>query len=138
MNFNGDKANRAIAKIEVEQVYRGPCSAGDTISVMLPCPLVKGFWVTDTSTVSAMEVGTTGIFMPMIYDDENSIWEQNGAKLDIRDISDYGFADGERFAFLETEDGLVFSRDAYSSIANATTLDEVEDYIGTMLENLDS
>ena len=105
---------------------------------MLPCPLVKGFWVTDTSTVSAMEVGTTGIFMPMIYDDENSIWEQNGAKLDIRDISDYGFADGERFAFLETEDGLVFSRDAYSSIANATTLDEVEDYIETMLENLDS
>ena len=138
VNFNGDKANRAIAKIEVEQVYRGPCSAGDTISVMLPCPLVKGFWVTDTSTVSAMEVGTTGIFMPMIYDDENSIWEQNGAKLDIRDIADYGFADGERFAFLETEDGLVFSRDAYSSIANATTLDEVEDYIETMLENLDS
>ena len=76
--------------------------------------------------------------MPMIYDDENSIWEQNGAKLDIRDIADYGFADGERFAFLETEDGLVFSRDAYSSIANATTLDEVEDYIETMLENLDS
>ena len=47
--------------------------------------------------------------MPVIYDDENSIWEQNGAKLDKRDIADYGFADGERFAFLETEDGLVFS-----------------------------
>ena len=134
VNFDGDKAYRAIAKIEVEQVYRGSCSAGDTISVILPGPLVKGFWVTDTSTVSAMEAGITGIFMPMIYDDENSIWEQNGAKLDIRDIADYGFADGERFAFLETEDGLVFSRDAYSNIANATTLDEVEDYIETILD----
>lgn len=138
VNFDGDKAYRAIAKIKVEKVYRGPCSEGDTLSVMLPCPLLKGFWVTDTNTVSAMEVGTTGIFMPMIYNDENSFWEQNGAKIDKRDLADYGFADGERYAFLETADGLVFSRDAYSSIANATTLDEIEKYIETMLENLNS
>ena len=82
-----------------------------------------------------MKAGVTGIFMPVIYDDENSIWEQNGARLDKRDIADYGFADGERFAFLETEDGLVFSRDAYGSIDDATTLDEVEDYIKAMLES---
>ena len=137
LNFNGDKAYRAIAEITVEQVYRGPCSAGDTISVLLPCPLIKGFWATDTSTVSAMEAGTTGIFMPMIYDDENSFWEQNGAKLDKRDLAGYGFADGERFAFLETENGLIFSKEAYSSIANATTLAEIEDYIETMLESPD-
>ena len=137
LNFNGDKAYRAIAEITVEQVYRGPCSAGDTISVLLPCPLIKGFWATDTSTVSAMEAGTTGIFMPMIYDDENSFWEQNGAKLDKRDLAGYGLADGERFAFLETENGLIFSKEAYSSIANATTLAEIEDYIKTMLESPD-
>lgn len=133
VDFDGNKAYRAIADIKVEQVYRGPCSAGDTISVLLPCPLVKGFWVEDTSTVSAMEAGTTGIFMPMIYDDENSIWEQNGATLDKRDIADYGFADGERYAFLETENGLVFCRGAYGSIADATSLDEIEDYIKIML-----
>ena len=137
VNFNGDKVYRAIAEIEIEEVYRGPCSAGDTVSVLLPCPIVKGFWMTDTSTVSAMEVGTTGIFMPMVYDVENSIWGQNGAKLDKRDIADYGFADGERYAFLETKDGLVFARDAYASIANATTLDEVENYIKTMIDRLD-
>ena len=73
--------------------------------------------------------------MPVLYDDEKSIWEQNGARLDKRDIADYGFADGERFAFLETEDGLVFFRDAYGSIDDATTLDEVEDYIKAMLES---
>mgnify|MGYP001856921961 FL=1 len=82
-----------------------------------------------------MKAGVTGIFMPVIYDDENSIWEQNGARLDKRDIADYGFADGERFAFLETEDGLVFFRDAYGSIDDATTLDEVEDHIKAMLES---
>ena len=92
---------------------------------MLNCPILKGFWVTDTNTVSAMKVGTTGIFMPMIYNDENSFWEQNGAKIDKRELADYGFADGERYAFLQTDDGLVFSREAYSSIANATTLDEI-------------
>lgn len=138
VNFDGDKTYRAIAKIEVEKVYRGPCSEGDTISVMLNCPILKGFWVTDTNTVSAMKVGTTGIFMPMIYNDENSFWEQNGAKIDKRELADYGFADGERYAFLQTEDGLVFSREAYSSIANATTLDEIEEYIEAMLEKLNS
>ena len=73
--------------------------------------------------------------MPVIYDDENSFWEQNGARLDKRVIADYGFADHARFAFLETEDGLVFFRDAYGSIDDATTLDEVEDYIKAMLES---
>ena len=136
LNFNGDKEYRAIAKIEVEKVYRGPCSEGDTVSVMLPCPIAKGFWVTDTSTVSAMKAGNAGIFMPVIYDDENSVLEQNGAKLDKRDLADYGFADGERYAFLETDNGLVFNKDAYRSIADAANLDEVGDYIETMLERL--
>ena len=57
--------------------------------------------------------------------------------LDKRDLAGYGFADGERFAFLETENGLIFSKEAYSSIANATTLAEIEDYIETMLESPD-
>lgn len=136
LNFNGETVYRTLAEIEVEKVYRGPYRTGDKVSVLLPCPLVDGFEVTDTSTVSAIEVGTTGIFMPMIFDDESAIWKQNGAILDKRDIADCGFADGERYAFIENEEGLVFSRTAYSSIRNATTLDEVEDYIETMLENL--
>lgn len=136
LNFNGETAYRALAEIEVEKVYRGPYCTGNQVSVLVPCPLIDGFEVTDTSTVSAMEVGTTGIFMPMIYDDESAIWKQNGAILDQRDIADCGFADGERYAFIETEEGIVFSRTAYSSITNATTLDEVEDYIEAMLENL--
>lgn len=132
LNFHGDKDYRAIAEIEVETVYRGPCSAGDTVSVLLPCPVMEGFWTEDTDTVSSMQAGMTGIFMPMIYDD-TSIREQNGARLALKDIADYGFADGERYAFLETKEGLVFSRSSYESISDATTLEEIENYILNMI-----
>ncbi len=128
LDFNGAKSYRAIAEIEIETVYRGSCNAGDTVSVLLPCSIMKDIWVEDTDTVSSMQAGMTGIFMPMIYDN-TSIEEQNGARLALNDIADYGFADGERYAFLETKDGLVFSRSAYESISNAATLDEIENYI---------
>lgn len=132
LDFNGDKNYRAIAEIEIETVYRGSCNVGDIVSVLLPCPIMQGFGVEDTDTVSAMQVGMTGIFMPMIYDD-TSIREQNGERLALKDIADYGFADGVRYVFLETENGLVFSRSSYESIPDATTLDEIENYILNMI-----
>ncbi len=132
LNFNGDKNYRAIAEIEVETVYRGSCNAGDIVSVLLPCPVMNGFWAEDTDTVSSMQTGMTGIFMPIVYDD-TSVREQNGARLALKDIADYGFADGVRYAFLETQDGLVFSRSSYESISDATTLDEIETYILNMI-----
>lgn len=137
LDFNGSKDYRAIARIEVEKVYRGPCGAGDVVSVLLPCPIGPGIWVEDTETVSHMRAGTTGIYMPKIYD-ENSVREQNGARLIMADIADYGFPDGVRYAFLEVDNGagLLFSRHSYQSISGAHTLDEVEEYIETMLERL--
>ncbi len=128
INFNGDKEYRAIARIEVEKLYRGDCSEGDVISVLLPCSIGTDVDVEDTEVVSRMQVGTVGIFMPIIYD-ENSIWEQNGAVLCEKDIADYGFADGMRFAFLEEDGGIIFERDSYESIKNANSLEEIESYI---------
>ena len=128
LNFNGEKVYRAVASIQVEATYRGPCGPGDTVSVLLPCPIGGEIWVEDTEIVSAMQVGTTGIFMPVIYTGD-SVWEQNGARLVQTDIADFGFADGQRHAFLEGEEGLLFDRDSYPSIAAATTLDEVEAFI---------
>lgn len=128
LDFNGTLEYRAVAKIKVEEVYRGPCAVGDTVSVLLPGPVSEGVWVEDTETVSAMRAGSTGIFMPVIYD-ETSIWEQNGAKLAKKDIADCGFADGVRYAFVETANGLVFDRGSYASIAGAESLEEVENYI---------
>ena len=45
------------------------------------------------------------------------------------------FVDGERYAFLETKSGLKFDRDAYKSIADATSLEDVEDYVCDMIKN---
>ena len=72
--------------------------------------------------------------MPIFYNDENSIWKQNNACLVKKDIAEYGFLDGLQYAFLETESGLVFSQETYESIADVTTLNEVEEYIQTMLQ----
>ena len=129
LDFNGDSAYRAIAEIDVSDVWRGPCAEGETVSVLLPCPIDAGVWVSGTGVVSQMREGMEGIFMPIIYDEENSRWEQNGAVLIQKDLVDYGFADGVRFAFLETDEGLVFDRGSYESFADAQTLDEVWDEI---------
>jgi len=132
VNMDGDELYMAIAKINVSKVYRGNCNENDTISVLLPCPISNHVWVEDSGTVSAMREGMTGIFMPIQYS-ESYAREQNGTKLYYKDIADYGILDGERYAFLETEKGLVFSNLAYKSISNAKTLDEVETYIKSMI-----
>lgn len=133
MDLNGQKEYRSIAQIKVEKVYRGDCKTEETLSILLPYPIRSGVWVEDTETVSAMKVGVTGIFMPTKYT-ENSYYEANGAKLALKDIADYGFADGERYAFLKTDNNLIFARWAYKSIENATTLEEIEIYIDEMIK----
>lgn len=133
INLNGSKEYRAVAQITVEKVYRGECNVGDTVSALLPCPINEGVWVEDTETVSVMKIGMKGIFMPDKYSQE-SYYEANGARLALTDIADYGFPDGERYAFLETGDGIVFSKWAYESIKNATTLEEIETYVQSMLK----
>ncbi len=78
IDFNGDKEYLAIAEIEVGKVYRGNIQIGDSLSVLLPCPIGINIKVEDTDIISKIQVGTTGIFMPMEYN-ESSIWEQKGA-----------------------------------------------------------
>lgn len=133
LDFAGDKNYRALAKIQVEHTYRGSCEPGQIVTVLLPCPITDRVWVEDTETISVLEVGMTGIFMPIIYD-EDDYWEQNGATLILRDVADYGFADGMRYAFLETDSGLFFARHAYPSIKDASTLADIEGYVITMIE----
>lgn len=132
IKFNGDDDYRAIAEIKVQKVYRGNIHSGETLSVLLPCPMDKNYQWEDTGIISQLQVGSTGIFTPVEYD-EGSIWEQNGATLALKDIAEYGFLDGRRYVFLETERGLVFAREAYASISDATTLKEVEEYILKMI-----
>ena len=134
IDFNGHSVYRAFAKIEVTDIIRGDIKQGDIVSILLPAPIrIEGLWVSDTEVISHMKTGMKGFFMPFVYD-EKSIIEMNGATLVLSEIAEYGLGDGERWLFLETSNGLVFARWAYESIADATTLEEVRQYIKTMIE----
>lgn len=133
LDFNGFTAYRALAEIEISEVYRGEVESGNTVTALLTCPVGKNIWVSETETVASMREGMNGIFMLNMYD-ESSLIKLNGATLALTDLADCGFPDGLRYAFLETEDGLIFDLNAYPSISDATTLDEIEEYVISMIE----
>ncbi len=131
IDFNGFADYRAIAEIKIDKVYRGNETSGDIISVLIPCPIDSSTWIEDTDVISGIRVGTAGIFMPVKYD-ETSYREENGARVYWLDITEYGFMDGMRFAFIKTENGMIFDRDAFMSVKTANSFDEIEKYIMEM------
>lgn len=131
VDFAGEVSYRAVAEIRVDEVLRGDCASGDVLTVLLPCPVSDDVWVEDCDTLAALQTGMSGIFMPVAYDD-GSVWEQNGKTLQLTELAEYGFLDGLRFAFLETGDGLLYSREAYPGLDGAQTLDEADSYIRGM------
>ncbi|MDD4494694.1 MAG: hypothetical protein PHV32_10190, partial [Eubacteriales bacterium] len=132
-DYNGNKDYRAIVSIKVSDVLRGNLDAGTTVDVLLPAPVGSGIQVEDTSIASQITVGTTGIFMPIKYN-ETSIREENGKTLALLDLADYGLPDGERWIFLETANGLVYSTYAYPSLTAAKTLEEAKTIILTKVK----
>ena len=127
-DYNGRKDYRAIATIDVSEVLRGHLEAGNTVTVLLPAPVGANLQVEDTGVSSLITAGTTGIFLPIKYD-ETSIREENGRTLALLDLAGYGLPDGERWMFIETADGLVYCRDAYPSFAEAEDLKDVKETI---------
>ncbi len=133
IDFNGSKDYRCIATVLIDKVYKGDIIADEEISMLLPCPIdVEEIRIEDMETISHLKVGTEGIFMPWVYDDE-SYMEMNGAKLMMLDLAPCGLADGVRWAFLSTDRGLVFEKYFYPGAKDATTLDEIEAYVIEML-----
>lgn len=130
----GRREYRAIATVEVLNSYRGNEKLGDTVKILLPCSINMDIKVEDTGVVSSMNVDTIGIFMPIKYD-ESSIWQENNATLYLKDVSDYGFLDGERFAFIQTESGIKYSEWAFESIDKNPSLEDIEKYILDMISN---
>ncbi|MEL7659020.1 MAG: hypothetical protein AAGU75_24270, partial [Bacillota bacterium] len=93
----------------------------------------RGIMMTGTEIISQLTVGTYGIFMPIEYD-ESSYWEQNGYTLKLQDVAPYGFADGMRFAFIESGDRILFAREMYPEISEVKTFVEIENYILGMIK----
>jgi hypothetical protein len=134
VDIGTDRNYWAIATITVDAVIRGALTPGEVVTVQVHNPVgASDVMVEDSGTTARLAAGQRGIFMPTHYDAE-ATWATNEARLYLTDLSEYGFSDGERWAFLETAEGLVLARFAYPSLADATTLDEVEAFIRTMLD----
>lgn len=137
LSFNGAKMHRALAQIEVDHVYRGDLLPGDIAVVLLPCSVGNGIMTSGSGVVSRMRAGMSGIFMPIVYDEDSYI-EMNGATLYTGELAPYGFADGLRYAFLSDGSELVFSKSAYPTVKNAVSMDEIREYIIKMIEKTQS
>lgn len=133
IDFNGWIEYRAIAKIRIAKMYRGNNKVGKTVSILLPFPVDTNIWVEDTEVSSSMRVGMTGIFMP-IKNNKDSYREENESKIYYMDIAEYNLLDGERYTFLDSDNGLIFNKGAYGSIDTATTIEEIEHYIIKMID----
>lgn len=133
LNYNGWKEYQAIAEIRISQVYRGDCRTGDTLTVLLPCPITEGYHVSACDVAEAIRTGMEGIFMPVKYDN-TYICTQNGATLRYNDLAEYGLFDGARWAFLSTDTGLLFDHFAFESLGTPETLDDIGQYIEKMLQ----
>jgi hypothetical protein len=128
LDFGETEFYRAIVQIEVTEVIRGNLAVGDVLSVLLPNPIDSNVEVSDTLVTSQIRVGTKGIFMPMIYD-ETSIYSTNEKTLYLIEIAEAGFSDGQRWAFLETQNGLLYANDAYPSFSDVESLEDIKEII---------
>lgn len=133
ISFKNMKEYRAIVEIKIDKVYRGECGVGEKVKTLVPCAIGKNIWAEDSDTLLKMEEGMTGIFMPYKFKD-SSVYEANGKKLTLKDIADYGFLDGSRYAFLKGKDCLIFSRTDYPSASAAEKLEDIENYILSMIQ----
>ncbi len=132
IDFNGILMIRAVATVRVEEAYLGTAEEGDIVTLLLPCPIKEGYWIEDTEVLFQTRVGSVGIFLLNDYG-EDDYYRTNGCELLLSDVADYGFYDGHRFAFIETENGLVFDN-VHEKIKDAKTLDEIEEYVIKMLK----
>lgn len=129
MDFDGVMHYRSMAVIAVDKVYDGDLTVGETVNAMLPGPVDTGSVMgPDFNITRAMKPGERGIFMPIVYSSEE-VWEENGKSLKMTEFAKYAIIDTVRFAFMDTEEGLLFERNTFPAIKDAETLEEVETYI---------
>ncbi len=118
-----------VSEIRVDTVYRGDINEGDIALVKTAASCAEmSVWSSASGTVSQMEKGVRGIFMLNDFTGDMI----GDASFDGEGVITHYFMDGERFAFLETEEGLVFSRSAYPTIKNAKTLEAIALYVKIM------
>lgn len=133
IDLGSEKLNRAVLKIRVDEIIKGDLVQGNIIQILSPCPVGEGVFKDTSLIASQMTAGTRGIFMPTVYTD-TSVMKSDVKSLYLKDLADYGFSDGMRYAFLDLKGRLVFDRDAYPSIEDAQTMEDIEIFIHNELD----
>lgn len=132
IDFGETKDYYAIASISVTDVLSGDITEGELIDVLLPNQINTDVNVSETTYSSQIRVGQKGIFMPIEYN-EHAIYEIENGKLVLQELAPYGFMDGERWIVLQTNDGLIYDKEAYPSLTPAQNLSEIKEIIKAKL-----
>lgn len=134
VEMDGGSRYYTVAVVEVSRVFRGDLTAGTTYGILLPC--VPGY--ASNSVAGALEdltIGSEAIFMPRIADETTGRSSGDSWFCYADTGAQFYFSEGVRYLFLDTGHGLEFARDLYEPIADAETLDQVEDYLLELLES---
>ncbi|WP_214889488.1 hypothetical protein [Exiguobacterium sp. s142] len=87
LDFGRQEEYRSLVTIDVMDVYRGDIEPGSAIQVLTAAGVGLEVFQSDADVVSELRLGMEGIFMPIRYD-ASHIWAQNGATLQLTDVSD--------------------------------------------------
>lgn len=131
VTMNGVECDYTTASVEVTDPIRGDLAAGKTYTVLFPGGLNVVTCV--SGPLDRLEVGSDAIFMP-VFTDSGAGRREGDSFFCYADLGELYLAEGLRYVFLDSEDGLVFARDVYPDIAAAETLEEVAAYIRRMVE----
>ncbi len=137
--FEKSSTYLAVFSIKVNNIYKGELRQGDTIKVMSQ-RTYSG--VEDKGTIAMDEIlsqaqtGMNGIFIIRSVDEEAYI-ENGTERLYLQDISPYIFQlAGECSTFLEGSEQVIYDK-SFKSLSEDASLEQVEQYILSMLQSID-
>ncbi len=131
----GSSVCYAVVKIEIKHIYFSDTgdeslSVGDVLPVFLHFPVVGTDYDGDTFVSCRIEKGMEGIFMPILLDDSTH-FSSGESYFYPSDIAPYALADGSSL-FLQTEDGVLYDKNIFTSLDSPDNLPMVDRYLTKM------
>lgn len=132
--IGGEVDYRSIITVRIQKVFRGDEKVDSEITILCPMAITGDYEAEDNEVLSKLKVNSVGIFMPEKYR-ANSIEEGGkGEKLYLSELAKYGFMDGMRFAFIESDNGIVYEEQTFRSLKQNPTFNDIEKYINIQLK----
>ena len=128
IGFGVNNDYRTLISVEIFENYKGNTRKGEVIRILAPCVLDGSRWIEDTGVISKLAKGDEAFFLLHQYD-ENDSWEMEEGTLILRDISNFGMGDGERFVLINKNDNFVFATWAFESLSQNSSHEDIERFI---------